>query len=336
MEEYLDNFKSQKLWKLEYNIVLIDYINDQENQKLYVWIDMKEKWLMLSTSGVPTLEDRIEQFQMLFFVKVNPHEAITISNISKVIYVDTCDRDPLDDLLNKMNSNYLNIFLQDKSWSDGMRKDFILVLHKYISALTEASHISKGRTTLYNSADDLSDIEAVAKDKDLLQRLESTVIFCTRQIKEVVSNQESQNSNNTSSSLLDKINILTSRTNNLDALYKQLQKPELKKICAILKAADSSYLQSFKELEAKIEEGSLEAADNLKYLKLLSEPCKQIENATPKEIPALLQEVLKYVRVIWEMSTHYISYDKMKGLLTKISNQIIKRWRAKIDIWDMF
>ena len=72
-----------------------------------------------------------------------------------------------------------------------MRKDFILVLHKYISALTEASHISKGRTTLYIPAEDLSDIEAAAKDKDLLQRLESTVIFWTRQIKEVVYNQES-------------------------------------------------------------------------------------------------------------------------------------------------
>ena len=108
-------------------------------------------------------------------------------------------------------------------------------------------------------------------------------------------------------------------------MYKQLQKPELKKICAVLKAANSSYLQSFKDLEAKIEEESLEPADYLKYLKLLSEPCKQIENATPKEIPALLQEVLKYVRVILEMSTHYISDDKMKSLFTKISNQIIKR-----------
>ena len=129
---------------------------------------MKEKWLMLSTSGVPTLEDKIEQFQMLFFVKVNPHEAITISNISKVIYVDTCDGDPLDDLLSKMNSNYLNTFLQDKSWPDGVRKDFISGLHKYMAALTETSHISKGRTTLYLPAEDLSDIEAAAKDSNQL------------------------------------------------------------------------------------------------------------------------------------------------------------------------
>jgi len=241
----------------------------------------------------------------------------------------------LDDLLSKMNSDYLNKFLQDKSWPDGVRKDFVSGLHKFMAALTEASHLSKGRTNLYIPAEDLSDIEAAAKDKDLLQRLESTVIFWTRQIKDVVSNQESQQSNDNSSSPLDEINFWTTRTNNLNVLYKQLQKPELKKICHILKIADSSYLQSFKDLEAKIEEGSLEAADNLRYLKLLAEPCKKIENASPEEIPELLPEVLKYVRVIWEMSTHYITDERMKGLLTKISNQIIKRCRAKIDIKDM-
>ena len=85
----------------------------------------------------------------------------------------------------------------------------------------------------------------------------------------------------------------------LDVLYKQLQKPELKKICAVLKAAESSYLAAFKDLEEKIELESLEAADNLKYLKTLSEPCKKIENSEPKDIPGILPEVLNCVRLIW-------------------------------------
>ena len=83
-----------------------------------------------------------------------------------------------------------------------------------MAALTEASHIAKGRTTLYIPAEDLSDVEAAAKDKDLLQRLETTVIFWTRQIKEVVSNQESQQSNEVLSSPLDEIVHWTTRTNN--------------------------------------------------------------------------------------------------------------------------
>jgi len=44
---------------------------------------------------------------------------------------------------------------------------------------------------LYIPNEDLSDIDTAIKDKDLLQRLESIVIFWTRQIKELVQNQDS-------------------------------------------------------------------------------------------------------------------------------------------------
>ena len=42
------------------------------------------------------------------------------------------------------------------------------------------------------------------------------------------------------------------------------------------------------------------------------------------------------MRMIWEVSRHYNSNDKMKSLLTKISNQIIHRCRAKINKEDMY
>lgn len=194
--------------------------------------------------------------------------------------------------------------------------------------------MSKGQTTLYIPKEDLSDVEAASKDKDLLQRLESTVIYWTRQIKEVVTNQDSQQSTEANSPL-DEYRHWDLRTVNLNNLYKQLQKPELKRITQVLKLAESQYLPSFKELEEKIEEGSAEANDNLKYLKLLTPACKKIENSEPQNIPSLVPEVLNYVRVIWEMSSHYNTNERMKGLLTKISNQIIKRCRAKINKDDM-
>lgn len=336
LEEYLDDFKFDQMWKPEYYSWLLDFINHKMNiSKLYAWISLKDKDIHFTNSGIPSIDGKVEQFQMIYFVKVKFDEQITTSNIDAAIYVDSVEGDALDDLLNKMNSDYMSKFLNDKTWPEGVRKDFVAGLHKFMASLTEASHISKGRTTLYIPQEDLSDIEVAAKDKDLLQRLESTVIFWTRQIKEVVSNQESQQSNENLSSPLDEIDHWSTRTNNLDVLYKQLQKPELQKICEVLKASESSYLASFKDLEAKIEEGSLEAADNLKYLRTLSEPCKKIESSEPKDIPGLLPEVLNCVRLIFEMSTHYWSEERMKGLLTKISNQIIKRCRAKINVDDM-
>lgn len=109
----------------------------------------------------------------------------------------------------------------------------------------------------------------------------------------------------------------------------------MKKINEVLEKASSSYLPHFTELTKDIEKGHEEAEDNLRFLNLLSDPCKKIEAATPKEIPKLLPEVLNNVRIIFELSKHYNTMDRMKSLLTKIGNQIIRRCCKKINKDDM-
>jgi dynein heavy chain len=89
------------------------------------------------------------------------------------------------------------------------------------------------------------------------------------------------------------------------------------------------------DLQKRIHSSFDEAQDNLKFLKILEEPCRKIEKAHPSEIPKLLPDVLSAVRIIWELSGNYSSEERMKGLLTKISNQIIQRCRAKINKEDM-
>jgi hypothetical protein len=49
--------------------------------------------------------------------------------------------------------------------------------------LTERAHELKGKTVLYIPAEDIRDVAAAAREKDLVQRLESTLIHWTRQIK---------------------------------------------------------------------------------------------------------------------------------------------------------
>ena len=87
-----------------------------------------------------------------------------------------------------------------------------------------------------------------------------------------------------------------------------------------LEIAQSSYLANFRELTNKIKISCEEAEDNLKYLERLKDPCTKIDKAQPKDIPKILPEVLSYVRVIWELSKFYSVPERMKGLLTKISN----------------
>lgn len=60
----------------------------------------------------------------------------------------------------------------------------------------------------------MNDVDTAATDKDLLQRLETTVIFWTRQIKELVSNQDVNNQGD-SNTPLDEIKHWEDRNNNL-------------------------------------------------------------------------------------------------------------------------
>ena len=131
---------------------------------------------------------KVEDYQVVYFLKRKGDAMITFANIADIIQVGLIEGDPLDDLLSKMNSEFLPKLLNEKNWPEGVKKEFVAQLHKFMAGLTDASNASKGRTMLYFPHEDLSDPEAASKDKDLLQRLESTVIQWTRQIKDVVSN----------------------------------------------------------------------------------------------------------------------------------------------------
>jgi dynein heavy chain len=249
----------------------------------------------------------------------NPDVPITLENLQECVIFKSISMDPLEDLLEKMNSEYVRKLLQENDWPDGVKKEFIANLHRFMAFLNETTHAARGQTYLYIPDEDLTDIEAAAKDKDLLQRLETNVIYWTRQIKELVSNQDSP-TNTAIESPLDEIAYWTRRTANLVVLTQRLQKPELKKIIKVLEHASSSYLPGFLDLEQKIRAGSAEAQNNLQFLNTLSEPCRKIESAKPKDIPNILPEVLNSVRIIWELSQYYNTPEPMKGLLTKISN----------------
>lgn len=125
---------------------------------------------------------------------------LTYETIEDQVRSGSIEGEPLMDILSRMNSE-LPKLLSEKKWPDGVREEFVAQLHKFMGALTEASAASQGRTTLYIPQEDLVNPQAAAKSKDLLQRLESTVIGWTRQIKEVTSNQDSHDGRESASPL---------------------------------------------------------------------------------------------------------------------------------------
>jgi len=98
---------------------------------------------------------------------------------------------------------------------------------------------------------------------------------------------------------------------------------------------ESTYLKGFQNLSNQINEGYLEAEDNLKYLKSLQDPCRKLEESSPRDIPDILPQLLQRVRMISEYSKFYNNKDRIAGLLRKISNEIIKRCKAQINLKEL-
>ena len=64
-------------------------------------------------------------FQICYFLKRKWDVPITFANIQECLMVGQVDGDPLDDLLNQMNADYLPKLLGEKNWPEGVKKEFV-------------------------------------------------------------------------------------------------------------------------------------------------------------------------------------------------------------------
>ena len=78
------------------------------------------------------------------------------------------------------------------------------------------------------------------------------------------------------------------------------------------------------------------AEDNLKFLLCLEDPCKALAQAQPEEIPSLLPPILSCIRMVWNISRFYNTPERVTVLLRKLSNEIITRCCAVIDLPAVF
>ena len=108
------------------------------------------------------------------------------------------------------------------SLTDGARNELCAHYHRCMATLTDTIHVDDGKTVLYCPDFDAGQsVSVAAKNKDLVQIIESIVIHWTRQIKDVVNNAE--NSNTEISGPLDEIDFWKGRARDLLGIQEQIQ-----------------------------------------------------------------------------------------------------------------
>ena len=354
----LPGFNPHTHWTAEHDSLTSAFLLSPATHKLVAYVD-DDVGLCINTMPSATNIRRIRK--LAYFIKTSatptqPAELttvtlapapLTLATIQSSVYFGTIDGTLLDSLLRHMSSLYLPAFLASSTWPDSVKRELTGHVHKFMAALTESANQAKGHTVLYlpdehTAADStpaaqltVPQLQQLVADKDYVQRVESTVIHWTRQIKEVVSNVD-YSQHGEASGPLEEIDFWRMRTLDLSSIKQQLERDGVKRIVRVLQAANSSYLKPFSHLALMIQQGSQEANNNLLFLNTLDAPCQQLAGARPANIPALLPTIANLVRLIWTHSGHYTTEERLTGLLRKVSNQLITQCSAAISLDDIF
>uniref|UniRef100_A0A8C8ZZR2 Dynein axonemal heavy chain 2 n=1 Tax=Prolemur simus TaxID=1328070 RepID=A0A8C8ZZR2_PROSS len=257
------------------------------------------------------------QNQIVYFIRQAP-VPITPENFEATVQYGTVRGSYIPALLRLLGGVFAPQIFTNKTWPESIRNHFASHLHRFLACLTDTRYKLEGHTVLYIPTEAMNmKPEVVVKDKELVQRLETSMIHWTRQIKEVLSAQETVEIGENSGPL-EEIEFWRNRCTDLSGISKQLVKQGVKHIESILRLAKSSYLAPFMKLAQQIQDGSGQAQSNLTFLSVLKEPYQELAFTRPKDISNKLPKLISLIRIIWVNSPHYNTRERLTSLFRKV------------------
>ncbi|KAM5307672.1 dynein axonemal heavy chain 2 [Glossophaga mutica] len=304
-------------WTEEHDTILEHFAQDPSEPILTIYIDPCSG-LKLDL-GMPIQT----QNQIVYFIRQAP-VPITPENFEATVQFGTVRGSYIPALLRLLSGVFAPQVFTNTSWPESIRNHFASHLHRFLACLTDTRYKLEGHTVLYIPTEAMMmKPEVVFKDKELVQRLETSMIHWTRQIKEVLSAQETVETGENLGPL-EEIEFWRNRCMDLSGISTQLVKEGVKHIESILRLAKSSYLAPFMKLAQQIQDGSCQAQSNLTFLSILKEPYQELAFVPPKDISSKLPKLISLIRIIWVNSPYYNTRERLTSLFRKMSNEIIR------------
>jgi dynein heavy chain len=194
--------------------------------------------------------------KLCYFLRIKDAYVYPGTKFSDVVQTGVLHGDYLASLVRIMNNVFAPLLTANESWPESVRNEFAAGLNRFMSTLTDASHRSAGKTVLYVPSEDLSaPVPTLIKDRELVQRLDSTVIHWTRLIRDVLSSTGVEFGSAGLELPLDEIEFWRQRVTDMSGISTQLDRDEVLRILAVARAGNSSYISQFDSWATRIKDG---------------------------------------------------------------------------------
>ena len=172
---------------------------------------------------------------------------------------------------------------------------------------------------------DLGDDPATAaSDGAVVAQLESAMEEWSRVISSVVDSQLKKTP--IGDGPLAEVEFWRERNSVLSMFYEQLKSEQVQKVMVVLRTANSPIFSNFEYHRTELNRYYTEAKDNVKFLGTLERHFKNLtQGANFYIVLDTLPNVMNSLRMVWVISRHYNTDERMAPLMERIAWELCKR-----------
>uniref|UniRef100_A0A2K6MIB6 Dynein axonemal heavy chain 5 n=1 Tax=Rhinopithecus bieti TaxID=61621 RepID=A0A2K6MIB6_RHIBE len=295
----------------------------------------------------------------VFFIRTDPSKAITPDNIHREVSFNMLDAAD-GGLLNSVRRLLSDIFIPalratSHGWGEleglqdaaNIRQEFLSSLEGFVNVLSGAQESLKEKVNLQKcdilelkNLKEPTDCLTLANNPETLANIEDCMKVWIKQTEQVLAENNQLRKEADDVGPRAELEHWKKRLSKFNYLLEQLKSPDVKAVLAVLAAARSKLLKTWREMDIRITDATNEAKDNVKYLYTLEKCCDPLYSSDPLSMMDAIPTLINAIKMIYNISHYYNTSEKITSLFVKVTNQIISACKAYItnngtaSIWN--
>ncbi|KAJ1437467.1 dynein heavy chain, N-terminal region 2-domain-containing protein [Ochromonadaceae sp. CCMP2298] len=223
---------------------------------------------------------------------------------------------------------------QEAEVAQNLRHELNLNINKFEQQMRHLVVQSRGDTRLAIPNLIITNPAAAVEDPHIVSEVEIALENWTAVVAGAVEG-EHQKMSKTQRTPLEEIEFWRDRNANLSVLFDQINAPKVQLMLQVIKLMDIPQLSSFNFHFSELTKLYLEAKDNVKFLTTLERHFKHIAEGSYQTILESMQSMVNGLRMVWVISRHYNTDERMAPLMENIAETLVRRVREGVRLSDI-
>jgi dynein heavy chain len=215
-----------------------------------------------------------------------------------------------------------------------LRHELNLNINKFEQQIRHLVVQSRGDTRLTIPNLNIVNVQTAIEDPHIVMEVEAALENWTSVVAGAVEG-EHQKMSKTQRTPLGEIEFWRDRNANLSVLFDQINAPKAQLMMQVMKLMDIPQLSSFNFHFSELTKLYLEAKDNVKFLTTLERHFKHISEGSYQTILESMQSMVNGLRMVWVISRHFNTDERMAPLMENIAETLARRVREGIKLSEI-